>query len=149
MRKEAAVPGFRPGRAPVTLVQRRFKKEVAGQVKSALLMGALQQIDEDYKINPISRPELNLEEIELPEDEPLTFEMDVEVQPDFPLPAHHTASGLTMPRLVQYIPSDRKYLLLYAFAKETFACVFALCCCPPALFLASLPRGTLPARRRL
>src|SRR4051812_34548187 len=36
MKKEAQVPGFRPGRAPKTLVQKRFRKEVAGQVKSSL-----------------------------------------------------------------------------------------------------------------
>jgi trigger factor len=88
VRKEAAVPGFRPGRAPSTLVQRRFKKEVEGQVKSELLLQALQQIDDDYKINPISRPDLDLAAIPVPEDGPLTFEMDVEVQPTFELPAY-------------------------------------------------------------
>ena len=47
LRKEAQVPGFRPGRAPKTLVERRFKKQVAGQVKQALLMTCLEQLDED------------------------------------------------------------------------------------------------------
>jgi trigger factor len=88
VRKEAAMPGFRPGRAPSTLVQRRYKKEVEGQVKSTLLLAALEQVDEDYKINPISRPDLDLEAIPVPDDGPLTFEMDVEVQPTFELPAY-------------------------------------------------------------
>ncbi len=39
--KEAIVPGFRPGRAPRQLVIRRFKKQVAEQVKSSLLMSSL------------------------------------------------------------------------------------------------------------
>ncbi len=88
MAKEAIVPGFRPGRAPRQLVEKRFRKQVAGQVKSTLLMAALEQVDEDHKLNPISQPELDVEAIELPEDGPMTFEMEVEVRPDFPLPAY-------------------------------------------------------------
>ena len=51
-------------------------------------MACLEQLDEDYKLNPISQPELDVEAIELPDDGPMTFEMDVEVRPDFPLPAY-------------------------------------------------------------
>lgn len=90
MRREAIVPGFRPGRAPATLVQRRFRKEVQGQVKSALLLAALEQLDEEHKLNPISQPDLDIEAIELPEEGPLQFEMEVEVQPDFELPEYKT-----------------------------------------------------------
>ncbi len=88
VKKEAAVPGFRPGRAPKSLVQKRFRKEVAGQVKSTLLMATLEQIDEDYDLNPIAQPNLDIEAITLPDEGPMTFEMDVEVQPDFPVPEY-------------------------------------------------------------
>lgn len=96
VKKEAAVPGFRPGRAPKILVQKRFRKEVVGQVKSTLLMATLEQIDEDYKLNPIAQPNLDVEAIAIPDDGPMTFEMDVEVQPDFPLPAYK-ALGVRRP----------------------------------------------------
>lgn len=95
VRREAAVPGFRPGRAPVVLVQKRFKKELESQVKSTLLLQAMEQIDEENKINPISRPQLDLDAIKVPDDGPLTFEMDVEVQPEFPLPEY---KGLVVAR---------------------------------------------------
>ena len=88
MAKDAVVPGFRPGHAPRQLIEKRFRKQVAGQVKSTLLMACLEQLDEEHKLNPISQPELDVEAIELPEDGPMTFEMDVEVRPDFPLPAY-------------------------------------------------------------
>jgi trigger factor len=86
MKKEAAVPGFRPGRAPRPLVEKMFRKQVAEQVKSTLLFTALEQIDEDYKLNPITQPNLDVAAIELPNDGPMRFEMEVEVRPDFPLP---------------------------------------------------------------
>jgi trigger factor len=92
MAREAVIPGFRPGRAPKQLVEKRFRKQVAGQVKSTLLMACLEQLDEEHKLNPISQPELDVEAIELPEDGPMTFEMDVEVRPDFPLPAYKALS---------------------------------------------------------
>jgi len=92
MKKEAAVPGFRPGRAPRQLVQKRFRKQVSEQVKSSLLMACLEQLDEDYDLNPITQPQLDLGAIELPEDGPMMFEMDLEVRPDFPLPAYKALS---------------------------------------------------------
>jgi len=85
-RKEAVVPGFRPGRAPKQLVVKRFKKQVSDQVKSALLMSSLEQIDADYQLDPITQPQLNIETIVLPDDGPMQFEMDVEVRPEFDLP---------------------------------------------------------------
>src|SRR5438270_11332166 len=79
MKREAAVPGFRPGRAPRQLVEKRFRKQVSEQVKQTLLMGALEQLDEDYKLNPITQPNLDIAAIELPDEGPMLFEMDVEV----------------------------------------------------------------------
>ncbi len=92
LKKEAQVPGFRPGRAPKSLVQKRFRKEVSGQVKSALLMACMEQLDEDYKLNPISQPNFDVDAIDLPEDGPMTFEIDVEVPPDFEVPAYKALS---------------------------------------------------------
>lgn len=92
MKREAAVPGFRPGRAPRELVQKRFRKQVADQVKSTLLMSCLEQIDDDYKLNPITQPDLDVQAIELPDEGPMVFEMDLEVRPDFALPAYKALS---------------------------------------------------------
>ena len=100
MKREAAVPGFRPGRAPRQLVEKRFRKQVAEQVKSTLLMAALEQLDEDYKLNPITQPTLDVTAIELPDEGPMRFEMDVEVRPEFALPAY---KALTVKRPVRTI----------------------------------------------
>jgi trigger factor len=97
LRKEAVVPGFRVGRAPRQLVVKRFKKQVSDQVKSNLLMSSLEQIDQDYKLEPITQPRLDVDAIEIPENGPLSFEMDVEVRPQFDLP---TYTGLKLRRPV-------------------------------------------------
>jgi trigger factor len=100
LRKEAVVPGFRPGRAPRQLIIKRFRKEVSEQVKSKLLMSSLEQIDKDYKLEPITQPQLDVAAIELPEDGPMEFEMDVEVRPQFDVPDY---KGLSLKRPVKSV----------------------------------------------
>ena len=100
MTKEAVIPGFRPGRAPKGLVEKRFRKQVAGQVKSTLLMASLEQLDEEHKLNPITQPDLDIEAIDLPDAGPMVFEMDVEVRPDFALPAY---KALTVDSPVRFV----------------------------------------------
>ncbi len=86
MMPSAAVPGFRPGRAPRKLVEARFRKDVAEQVKSSLLMDSLSQISDEQKFTAISEPDFDLDAVELPDDGPMTFEFHLEVRPEFDLP---------------------------------------------------------------
>src|SRR5258708_38352682 len=82
----ANVPGFRAGRAPRKLVEHRFRKDVADQVKGSLLMDSLSQVTDEQKLAAISEPDLDPTAVELPEEGPLTFEFDIEVRPGFDLP---------------------------------------------------------------
>lgn len=82
----AAVPGFRQGRAPRKLVVQKFRDEVADQVKGSLLMDSLAQVSEEEEFAAISEPDLDLEAVEVPEEGPLTFEFSIEVRPEFDLP---------------------------------------------------------------
>ncbi|MEN6449287.1 MAG: trigger factor [Thermoguttaceae bacterium] len=82
----ANVPGFRPGHAPRKLVEARFRKDVAGKVKSELLMDCLAQVNEDEKLAAISEPDFDFAAVEVPDEGSLTFEFDIEVRPEFDLP---------------------------------------------------------------
>ncbi|MDA7978339.1 MAG: trigger factor [Pirellulales bacterium] len=86
MMPKADVPGFRVGRAPRKLVESRFRKEVADQVKGNLLMDSLGQVTEESNLAAISEPELDPYVIDIPEEGSLTFEFDIEVRPEFDLP---------------------------------------------------------------
>jgi trigger factor len=91
----ASVPGFRAGRAPRKLIENRFRKDVADQVKGSLLMDSMTQVTEDEKLSAISEPDFDPTAIELPESGALTFEFKLEVRPDFDLPEW---KGLTVER---------------------------------------------------
>jgi trigger factor len=86
LRKEAMVPGFRKGRAPRRLLEKRFGKETAEQVKLKLLSDAGDTAVKDSELNVLREPDIDFEKIELPETGPLKFDFEVEVRPDFDLP---------------------------------------------------------------
>ena len=83
---QAEVPGFRLGKAPRNLVEKKFRKQVADQVKGALLMDSLTQISESEVFSAISEPDLDYEQVAVPEDGDLKFEFNIEVRPDFEIP---------------------------------------------------------------
>jgi trigger factor len=82
----ALLPGFRPGRAPRSLVSSRFKTELSEQIRSKLLTEAMTQVTEQEKLSPISEPDLDVGAVVLPDDGPMTFEFSIEVRPEFELP---------------------------------------------------------------
>lgn len=86
MMSTANVPGFRIGRAPRKLVETRYRKEVADQIKGSLLLDSMAQVNEDHNLAAISEPDIDLGSVELPPEGPLTFEFDLEVRPEFDLP---------------------------------------------------------------
>ena len=86
--KSASVPGFRPGKTPRRLIERRYRKDVSGQVKASLLMASLEQIGDEQKIEPLNEPEIDVERIELPEEGDFVYEFEVEVRPEFDLPEY-------------------------------------------------------------
>ena len=83
---QAEVPGFRVGKAPRNLVEKKFRKQVADQVKGALLMDSLTQISESEVFSAISEPDLDYEQVSVPDEGDLKFEFNIEVRPDFEMP---------------------------------------------------------------
>ncbi|MCL2742370.1 MAG: trigger factor [Planctomycetaceae bacterium] len=83
---EAEVPGFRKGKAPRLLVEKRFRREVAERVKNALVIDALSQVNESGDITPISEPDFDYNSLILPDAGPFVFEFDIEVRPEFAVP---------------------------------------------------------------
>ena len=86
LRRTATVPGFRVGRAPGKLIEKRFGTEARGRLKDILVAEGLQAAVEERELKTLGDPQLDLDKIELPEDGPLTFEVETDVEPAFDLP---------------------------------------------------------------
>jgi trigger factor len=84
---EAALPGFRKGRAPRNLVERKFGSAVRDEAKKQLIASAYSQAVEESKLQIVGEPfSETLGDVKVEEGKPLEFEFEVEVMPDFDLP---------------------------------------------------------------
>ena len=93
-----AVAGFRPGKAPRKIIEKRFKKDVTDQVKAEVLLASLEQLAEEHDVAPLSAPNIDPGKIEIPDQGPLVYEFEVEVRPQFDLPNY---KGLKLKRPTQ------------------------------------------------
>ncbi len=95
MSGSAAVPGFRVGRVPKALVQKRFRGEIKDQVKQRLLVESLEQVADENDLDPINEPNLDVTALDIPDEGDFEYEFDVEVRPDFKVPDY---AGLKIER---------------------------------------------------
>ena len=95
---KAEIPGFRVGHVPRKLVEKRLRSELDDTVKRRVLMDSLEQISDRDDLEPISQPELDIDDIEIPEEGDFEYEFDVEVRPEFDLPDY---AGLKIRRPVK------------------------------------------------
>lgn len=101
LRQNVVVPGFRKGRAPRKLLERRFGKDVKEQVKQDLVAEVYQQVLEDEKLSPVSDPEFD--KVEVTEDNSLSFEATVEVRPEFDVGKH---KGIALTKLSEDVTEE-------------------------------------------
>lgn len=81
LKREAKIPGFRPGKAPVTLIEKRFGKEVEGQILERLIPEQLGSAIKEADLNPITMPVLD-EEFNFQRNNPIALSVIVEVMPE-------------------------------------------------------------------
>ncbi len=100
---DAAVPGFRPGKAPRKLIERRYQTEVGDQVKAEILLASLEQLADEHDLAPLAPPDLDPFGVALPKEGPFVYEFEVEVRPEFDLPNY---KGLKLRRPIKDFGPD-------------------------------------------
>lgn len=79
----ARIPGFRPGKAPVGLVRRRFAEEIKSEVMQSLLPETIEKAVSEKKMVPVTQPQVD--KVDYSEGGPLKFRAVFEVLPEFEL----------------------------------------------------------------
>ena len=79
----AKLPGFRKGKAPRKLLEKKFSDRIIDDVKRAVVSESYQQALEGNKLSPIGDPDVG--DIDLELGKPLKFEITLEVLPTFEL----------------------------------------------------------------
>ncbi len=85
---EAQLPGFRKGKAPRGLLEKRFSDSILQETRGQLVSETYTKAVEAHKLRPIGEPELpeGTAEILIVRGKPFSFTLEVEVAPDFTLP---------------------------------------------------------------
>lgn len=87
IRSKAALPGFRPGKAPQKLIEKRFGTDIRKDVRDQLVREAYQSVIQKQNLDVVGEPEFaNPEGIILPESGGMSFSFEIEVRPAFELP---------------------------------------------------------------
>src|SRR5690348_9206394 len=84
--REAALPGFRPGKAPREMVLRKYSKDIEDEVKRKRISDSYRKGIEEPKFDVLGYPDT--EEIQFSRGQPLQFAATLETAPEFELPEY-------------------------------------------------------------
>ena len=84
--KAAALPGFRPGKAPLPMVVKKYDADIKDEAKRKLIGDSYRKALDEKKINAIGYPDI--EEIQFERSQPLIFAATIETAPEFELPEY-------------------------------------------------------------
>jgi trigger factor len=80
LKKNAKIKGFRPGKAPRSVLKRLYKKDVHGDVSSKLLQDSFVEALKETELNIIGNPKIEPPKLE--EKGPYKYDATVEVKPE-------------------------------------------------------------------
>ena len=78
--RQAALPGFRPGKAPKDMIAKRYEKDIHDEVKKKLIPDAYRKAVDEQKLEVVGYPDI--EEIQFGRGQALQFAATVETAPD-------------------------------------------------------------------
>lgn len=99
--KHAALPGFRPGKAPRDMVLRKYEKDINDEVKRKLIGDSYRKALDEQKLHVIGYPDI--EEIQFGRGQILQFAATVETAPSFELPEY---KGIPVKREERSVTDD-------------------------------------------
>jgi len=90
--KRVRLPGFRPGKAPASLILKSYKEDVRQKVLERLIPKALQKEFENQNLRVVGSP--NVTDVHFHEGEAVHFKAEFEVYPEFELKEYR---GISVP----------------------------------------------------
>ena len=108
--KQAALPGFRPGKAPRNLVLKKYEADIKDEVKRKLISDSYRKALEEKKITVVGYPDI--EEIQFNRGQTLQFAATIETAPEFQLPEYKGLSAKREAKSVTAADVDRALGLL-------------------------------------
>jgi len=89
--KNANIPGFRKGFAPLDVVRMRFKEEIKSEVLQIVVPDAVTAAIQEHDVHPLAEPQLHLEDhenVKVNGSVPISLHVHIEVMPEIPTPKY-------------------------------------------------------------
>jgi trigger factor len=83
-RRQVTIPGFRPGKAPEPMVEKKFAKEIDDEIRKRLIPDSYREAVADQKLRVVGYPEV--ESVDYQPGRPLVYTAVVDTAPEFTLP---------------------------------------------------------------
>lgn len=81
IQSKARIPGFRPGKAPISIIEKKFGKDAESEVLEKLVSKSYDNAIKEAKLRPVLPP-MAEDAIDIKRNEPLAFELIVEIRPE-------------------------------------------------------------------
>ncbi|MGH9158536.1 MAG: trigger factor, partial [Vicinamibacteraceae bacterium] len=92
--RAARLPGFRPGKAPLSVIRRRYKQQILSDVAERLVSRAVSEALRERDVEPVDTPRVS--QLSIEEGRPLTFSAAIETVPPID-PGDYAAITLRRP----------------------------------------------------
>src|SRR5438128_5943787 len=86
----AKIPGYRPGKAPRAVIEKRFRKEIQDELTKKLVSKSYHEAIEQEKLRVASLADI--EDVQFGEDKSMRFRATVVTTPEFELPEYKNIS---------------------------------------------------------
>lgn len=83
-RRQANIPGFRPGKAPEPMVEKRFGKQLDDEVRQRLIPDSYREAVVEQKLRVVGQPQI--ESVDYQPGKPMVYVAAVDTAPEFKLP---------------------------------------------------------------
>jgi trigger factor len=83
-RKGASIPGFRPGKAPEPMVEKRYAAQIDDELRKRLIPESYREALNEQRLNVVGYPQV--ESVEYQPGRPFVYTATVDTAPEFPLP---------------------------------------------------------------
>ncbi len=101
LQRKVKLPGFRPGKAPLSLLERKYAREIEEDIVQKLVPDYYRKAVREAGLHPVELP--SIEQISVKKGEPLSFRATVEIRPSLTLSDY---LGLKLTRKPVNVPAD-------------------------------------------
>lgn len=103
VREQVSLPGFRQGKVPRSLIEKKFGSQLKEDVANEIVGKAVEQALKDHELELVSQPEIGTPPEPPESDKDLKFSFQVEVKPTFELPEY---KGISVQKTVQPVKDE-------------------------------------------